>query len=201
MACLNFNGILRSEIEAFEIETIPAYPLTSFYNRNAIAQVFQFARDLKRRQIQIVQAHDFYTNVLGMVGAAIAGVAVRIGARRKSAERPALHRTIEKIAYSFSHAVVANCDEVRRQLVQEGVASRKITTIYDRLDLRRVTPERHTTRQEVLSLFGLPQEEDCRFVTIVANMRHEVKDYPRYAAARCTACMFNNSDSPFCAGG
>jgi len=43
-------------------------------------------------------------------------------------------RFIERMAYRLSHQVIVNCDDVRRQLVDEGVAARKVSIIYNGLD-------------------------------------------------------------------
>src|SRR5205085_6589156 len=39
------------------------------------------------------------------------------------------------------------------------------------------------TREAMLVSFGLPVERDLRFVTIVANLRHPVKDHPTFLRA------------------
>src|SRR6185503_2113503 len=52
------------------------------------------------------------------------------------------------------------------------------------LDLDRLISQA-ASRAEALSILGLASEENHprRFVTIVANMRHEVKDYPMFLNA------------------
>src|SRR5881227_2061783 len=63
LATLDRGGLLRGEVERLEIGEIPEYRLTSFYNRNALAQVRRFARLLREREIDIIHTHDFYTNI------------------------------------------------------------------------------------------------------------------------------------------
>src|ERR1051325_10383095 len=86
LACLDPTGPLRAEADALGLE-IPAFPLTSFYDRNMAAQLRRLARYLRERRIEVVQSYDFYTNVFGMTGAALARTPVRIAARRESAGR------------------------------------------------------------------------------------------------------------------
>src|SRR5262245_22318876 len=97
-ACLDSRGPLRAEVEravagcydqnrflargsgaiaavdiaaaAVDIAAadIAAFPLTRFYDVNAARQMRAFIRFLKRERIDIIQSHDFYTNIFGMIG-------------------------------------------------------------------------------------------------------------------------------------
>src|SRR5262249_47605814 len=139
----------------------------------------------------IVQTHEFYSNIFGMAGAALARVPVRIAARRESAVRSWQQRLVERSAYRLAHAVVANCEVVRRQLVDEGVPASKTVTIHNGLDLQRVTLARKLGRDETLRSLNLPGTNGLRFVTIVANLRIEQKDHPTFfrAAKRVHAAV------------
>ncbi|HEX6625134.1 MAG TPA: glycosyltransferase [Pyrinomonadaceae bacterium] len=191
LAALDGTGPLRAEAESIGLGEVPSFPLTSFYDRNAAAQLRRFARLLREWQIDLVHAHDFYTNIFGMAGAALARVPVRIASRRESAVRSARQRLVERAAYRLADAVVANCEEVRRQLVAEGVAADKTVTIHNGLDLRRVELPADFDRRETLAALGLPAEEGLRFVTILANLRIELKDHPTFlrAASRVRAAV------------
>lgn len=183
IACLDDSGVLRAEVERLSPEGFPSYPLTSFYNLNAAKQLRRLVRYLKEKQIEVVHTHDFYTNIFGMAAARLARVPVRIASRRQSAVRPAAQRLFERRAYASAHAVVANCDEIRRQLVSEGVREEKVATIYNGLDLERFAPEhRAGRRNEILEALGLHGEDGRRFVTIVANLR-PVKDHKTFLRA------------------
>jgi glycosyltransferase involved in cell wall biosynthesis len=182
VACLKDGGVLRGEVE--HLCEIPSFPLTSFYDRNMIAQLRRAARYLREQEIDIVQTFDFYTNVFAMTAAALARVPARIAARRETAgtKTPAQLWT-ERRAYQLAHAVVANSDAVRRELVASGVPARKVLTIYNGMDIERVAPQPRFTREEALKLFGLPADAARRFVTIVANMRHAEKDQATFLRA------------------
>jgi glycosyltransferase involved in cell wall biosynthesis len=190
VACLNRTGRLREEIERLGIVDVPEYPLKSFYDRNAAAQLRRFAAFLREREIDVVHTHDYYTNIFGMAGTRLAGVSVRIASRRQSSVRAASKRFVERLAYNLSHAVVANCEEVRTQLVREGVPPHKIKTIYNGLDTGRVMVKPGATRDELLARLGLPRDGRRSFVTIVANIR-AVKDHATFlrAARRVRATL------------
>jgi glycosyltransferase involved in cell wall biosynthesis len=188
VATLDRNGPLLAEMQKLGFNDIPEFRLNSFYDLHAGRQARRFAQYLKRHEIDVVHAHDFYSNIFGMAGAALAHVPVRIASRRESAVRPATQRMVERGSYRLAHAVVANCEEVRKQLIDEGVPARKVRTIHNGLDPARVeTPQ--TDRKEILASLNLP--DDARFVTIMANMRAHVwqpeplcyKDHPTFLRA------------------
>src|SRR5262249_13022282 len=77
VACLDGSGGLRKELESLDLGDIPEFPLTSFYDRNALIQLRQLAGHLRESNIKLLHTHDFYTNVFGMAAAALARVPVR----------------------------------------------------------------------------------------------------------------------------
>lgn len=182
--------MLLNEVKRMALHDIPEFRLNSFYDLRVARQIRRFAQYLKRHDIHVVHTHDFYTNIFGMAAAALAGVPVRIASRRESAVRPTRQRLVERNAYRLAHAVIANCEEVRRQLIKEGVPDRKVRTIYNGIDPTRVQAG-HTQRSEILAKLNLPLDGNMRFVTIVANMRAHVwksepvclKDHPTFLRA------------------
>jgi L-malate glycosyltransferase len=192
LACMDKAGMLLAEAEQMGFADIPEYRLTSFYDRNALIQVRRLALYLRKRRIDLFQTHDFYSNILGMAAARAAGVRVRIAARRETfGWRTRTQKIVERRAYSLAHAIVANSEAVRRQLRTEGIADRKIVTIYNGIDLDRFAPAANFNRAEALSLLGLPVAPHLKLVTIVANLRHEVKDHRTFlrAAGRVLAAF------------
>ena len=183
VACLGKHGPLLCEVERLNLGQLPEYPLNSLYNRNAANQARRFARYLRERKIDLVHAHDFYTNIFGMSAAALARVPARIASRRETEGlRSGAQRWVERRAYNLAHAVVANAEAVRQQVIREGVPAAKIVTVYNGLDVARLTPPVELRREEALDLFGLPREAR-RYVTIVANMRHTIKDQQTFLRA------------------
>lgn len=184
LACLSPDGALRSSIDDLELGDIPSFPLTSFYDQNAIRQLGRLVRWLQTSGIDIVHTHDFYTNVFGMAGGSIARVPVRLASMRETAEmRSAAQKRVQKVAYSLAHHIVANSKAVENKLVADGIGPEKVSVIYNGLDLKRL--ETSLTRSEALAVLGVNIDEakPVRFISIVANMRHEVKDYPMFLRA------------------
>ena len=198
-ACLDGRGVLRTDIEALGLGEIPEFPLTSFYDANFVRQLMRFVRHLRHHEVTIVQSSDFYTNIFGMLGAKLAGVPVRIAARRESGKRSAFRRRIERGAYRMAQAVIANCEAVRRELITEGVPENKVVTSYNGLELTKFTPRQESQREELLASFGLSAVGNRRLVTMVANLR-PVKDQATFLrAARQVRDAV--SDAAFCLAG
>jgi len=192
LACLQNKGSLRAEADRLGLGEIPEYPLTSFYDRNFLTQLRRLVRFLKANEIDVVHTHDFYTNVFGTTAAALARVSARITYKGETnGFRTELQKRLERGAFRLAHSVIANSGAVRNQLIREGAPAEKVVTHYNGLDLDRVKVPSGVTRDEVLAMLGLPQNPERRFVTIVANLQHPVKDHPMFlrAAARVRAAF------------
>ena len=192
IACLERRGVLLDEALRMNLPLIPEYPLTSFYDANAVRQLRRFAAYLREHRVEVVHTHDFYTNVFGMAAATLARVPVRVASRRETGGmRTRAQKKVERSVYKLAHAIVANAEAVRRGLVAEGVSDEKIVTVYNGLDLERLTAKSSGEPESALLQFNLPHGERRRFVTIVANLRHDVKDHPTFlrAARRVRAAV------------
>ncbi len=184
VACLDGEGALRKEVEALGFSQIPEFPLTSFYNCNTLSQLYRLAQFLRGRGVNVVHTHDFYTNIFGMAAAALAQVPVRIASRRETEGlRAASKKRLERCAFRLAHAVVVNADAVRRHLLAEGVPAEKVVTIYNGVESERLTLRPDWKRNELLAACKLSQHGNRRFVTLVANLRHAVKDHPTFLRA------------------
>ena len=186
LASLRPSGVLRDHAQTL-VDRINEYPLTSFHNVTTIRQLRRLATFLVRERIDIVQTHDFYSNVFGMAGASLAAVGVRVAARREiGGIRTPAQKLVERCAYRLAHAVVVNARAVGEQLAREGVPHSKLVVVYNGLSADRVTSPLSHGRSEALARLGLPANLDRKYVTIVANMRYPVKDHVTFlrAAAR-----------------
>lgn len=186
LACLDPEGVLRSEIEDLQMGEIPAFPLTAFYNPRAFSQMRRFARYLKANKVQVLHTHDFYTNIFGMFAGAFARVPVRIASMRETGGmRTAGQKRLQWMAYSLAHQIVANSESVRAELLRQGIPASKTSVVYNGIDMDRVRSDASVSRMDSFARIGLPPALDGNhpYVTIVANMRHEVKDYPMFLRA------------------
>jgi glycosyltransferase involved in cell wall biosynthesis len=181
LACLQNKGSLRSEADLIGTGEIFEYPLTSFYDWNFVVQLRRLRDFLRKNDISVVRTHCFYTNVFGMAAATLARIPARVTYKGETEGfRTERQKTVERTAFRFAHCVIANSDAVRDQLIREGVDSSKIVRLYNGFDVERVKADPGQTRKEILEKFDLP---DRRFVTIVANLRHPVKNHPMFLRA------------------
>lgn len=179
LACLDVDGPLRHEHGGGPAELLE-YPLTSLHDRNTARQLRRFASDLKRRDVRIVHTHDVYSNIFGLPAARLAGVPARIASRRDTGGvGTRSRRRVEGMLYRLADRVVTNAEAVGRDLAAQGVAPAKIVTIQNAVDFDRVKPK--LARAEALELFELPA--DRRFVVMIANLSHDVKDHPTFLRA------------------
>lgn len=177
-ATLNNTGVLRPEIEAVGLSEIPEFPLTSFYNVTFVDQVRRGVKYLRHNKIDIIHTHDFYTNIFGMTAAKIAGVPVRIASKRETGGmRSGSQKLVEKIAFGQATAIVVNSVAVQEFLQVSGADKKKIHIIYNGIGVDRFAVV-NRDRVSICNKLGVPATENCRFITLVANLRHDVKNVP-----------------------
>ena len=182
-ATLNKEGVLLDEVEKTELTEIPEFKLNSFYDANFLLQLKNCVRFLRENKIEIVHTHDFYTNVFGITAARLAGVKCRIASKREtSAVRSTAQKVIEKRIFKMADAIVANSEAVKNYLIRLNVSEKKIKVVYNGFDLVRVMPE-ETNRKKICEELGLPNDANLKFVTLVANLRHAVKNQPMFLRA------------------
>ncbi|MGE3465554.1 MAG: glycosyltransferase family 4 protein [Pyrinomonadaceae bacterium] len=177
LATLSKEGPLLSDAGAAGFDEIPEFPLTSFYDINFLRQVRRCAKYLRSNKIDVVHTHDFYTNVFGIAAATLARVPLRIASKRETAGlRSAWQEMVERLAFSRANAIVVNSDAVRDHLLERGIASSKLKVIYNGLDIECFSPDGDPAA--ILGQLGLPSDAKTKIVTLVANLRHNVKNVP-----------------------
>ena len=181
---LNKQGVLQNEIESLGLPEIPEFPVTSFYDINFVRQVRRCAAYLMENRVELIHTHDFYTNVFGMAAASLAGIEARIASKRETGGmRSRSQEFVEGVAFGRAKRIVVNSVAVRDHLVKRGISSQKVSVIHNGIDVTRFTGPHHKDSREKL---GLPA--DVKLITLVANLRHPVKNIPMLlrAASRLT---------------
>ncbi len=184
IACLRRYGKLLCIADELMGYEVPEFPLTSFHNRSTVIQLRYFVSYLREHQIEVLHTHDYSSNIFGMVGGTLARIPARIASKRETAGlRSSAQSLLERFSYRLSHAVIANSEMVRQYLINAGVPPQKVVTLYNGLNLARACVPNGWRRQAALATLNLPQSPDRKFVTIVANLRHRVKDIPLFLRA------------------
>ncbi len=178
VATLNKEGVLLDELENIGFTEIPEFKLTSFFNLHFLRQIKACAKFIKDNKIEIVHTHDFYTNVFGILAARYARVPVKIASKREtSGMRSNNQNRIEKNIFNIADVITVNAEAVKNYLENKNIPSKKIKVIYNGLDLKRLKPE-ETNREKICEKLNLPTDENIKFITLVANLRHSVKNQP-----------------------
>lgn len=143
----------------------------SFVRAGTVRQIVRLALHLRRAQIRLVHAHDFYTTLLAVPATRLTGTKVVVGrldlghwhTRGQSLALAAATRAADR--------VIVNADAIRRQLVaRERVPESRIRLIRNGIDLEVFDLARAGDLQA-----PLPDLEGRVVVGHVANMSHPVK--------------------------
>ena len=191
LAALTSEGVLKKEAERAGFTEIPEFRLSSFYDLNFLKQLKRCAQFIKENRIEIIHTHDFYSNVFGILAARMARVPLKIASKREtSGMKTKTQEAIERRIFSVADALVVNSKAVETYLIKANVAARKINVIYNGLDLERLQPK-ETSRAKICEELNLPNDENLKFITLVANLRHPIKNQPLFLrAAKTVAAKF-----------
>jgi glycosyltransferase involved in cell wall biosynthesis len=173
VACLRDDGPLLARYQDAGIR-VDRFPITSLAGASALREGLRFRSFLRRERVDVVHAHDRYTNAFAIPWARLAGVRVTIASKRWGAIGRA-HRIANRVAYSLARRVLANSSRVAESLVtDDGVTKRRVVAIPNFVDddafAAPSTEWIHRTRAR------LGVAPDTLVVGIVANLRM-VKDH------------------------
>lgn len=121
LAVLRNTGPFYSEIEAL-FPDVPEFPLTSFYNANALKQLARLRRLMLCEKIDILHAHDFYSGLLGCVAARLAGVRVIACQRHLKLSDRKVHELGTRVIHWLAHRVLVNSEAIRERIIEQGSA-------------------------------------------------------------------------------
>jgi glycosyltransferase involved in cell wall biosynthesis len=173
--CLDADGPLAERYRAMGVSVV-GMPVRSLYGPSMIVTGLRFVRYLRRERVQIVHAHDMYSNIFVSVWGRVARVPVIIASRRWWHSLPNLKlRLGNRLAFRLADAVLANSAAVARSVHEEaGVAPSNVWTVTNFADddaFRPLTPaERALVRR------GWRVPDDALVVGCVARL-DPVKDH------------------------
>ncbi|WP_408890669.1 spore coat polysaccharide biosynthesis glycosyltransferase ExoK [Myxococcus faecalis] len=152
--------------------TAESFPLKgSVAQPNTAYQVMRMARWLKSNRVDLVHVHDFYSTLIAVPAAKLAGVKVIVGRLDLSHWQGTARRAVHSRLTAMADHVVANAEAIRRMLVEEeGLSASRVSVIHNGLDLARFDAR----MREGLKA-PLPETGDAPVLVHVANMNHPVK--------------------------
>jgi glycosyltransferase involved in cell wall biosynthesis len=176
LAVLTNEGSLKGEVEKLDLGVIAEFPLTSFFRPSFLRQTRLLAAHLRDNNINVIHTHDFYTNVIGMAAAASAGTFARIASKREiEGMRTKGQDRIERLAFGASSKIVVNSAAVREHLATRGLKARRLEIIHNGVNVE-VFDGAKSRASAIRRKLDLPEE--TKLVTVVANLRHDVKNIP-----------------------
>jgi glycosyltransferase involved in cell wall biosynthesis len=129
VACFHRDGAWLPRVTE-RVASVVEFPIRGFVRPSTLAALAAFARWCRRERIAVVQTCDFYANILGLPGAALAGVPVRIGSQRDlNVAKTAGQTRLQRWTYRCATKIVANCSAARRMLEGHGIATASIAVI------------------------------------------------------------------------
>jgi glycosyltransferase involved in cell wall biosynthesis len=159
LASVRDHGI---EPEEFRLGRSLAHPKT-------LIEVRRIVRWLRRIGADVLHAHDFYTELLAVPAARLAGCKVVVGRLDLVHWHGKVrHAALAGITRLADHAV-ANAEAVRRLLRTEGMPDARIAVIRNGIDLAAFDARSARAPEAALPPEGGP------VAVLVANLRHEVK--------------------------
>lgn len=130
------NGMRASELEAAGIPILHI-PIYSFKSWDAVSGAIQLARYVRRNNIRLIQTFDYPMTVFAIPVCRFFTPAAAVSSQRSHRELiPPGYRRLVRMTDHIAHAVVVNCDFLRRHLEQdEGVPPARIQLCYNGIDL------------------------------------------------------------------
>jgi glycosyltransferase involved in cell wall biosynthesis len=118
VVCIGADGPLSERYRAMGVPVV-SLRLDSLYGPTMLSAGLRFARYLRAERIQIVHAHDMYSNIFATVWARVAGTPVVIASRRWWHSLPNRKlRLGNAAAFRMAGAVLANSPQVARSVLE-----------------------------------------------------------------------------------
>lgn len=193
LAAIRNEGPFYREIAA-RFPDVPEFPLTSFYNANAIKQLGRLRALMLREQIDILHAHDFYSGIIGAAAARMSGVRVIACQRHLKLSDRRLHLWGTRFIHRLAHRLLVNSEAIRSRVIAEGARPEKIVVVKNGLsageDESPTAPGKRQRHDELCRELGL--ETGVLLVGMVARLQ-PVKGHRFFieAAARVSENIAN----------
>jgi L-malate glycosyltransferase len=141
VCCVRAEGPLRARLEAAGLRPWSVGP-RSFRSPALAGAVLRLARHLRRHRVRLVHCFDFYSNILGVSAARLAGTPVAIASQRDMGNlRSRAQQAIHSLALGLATHVLVNSDAIAARLARTRAARRgRLAVIHNGVDLARFAP-------------------------------------------------------------
>jgi glycosyltransferase involved in cell wall biosynthesis len=149
VCCVRAEGPLRPRLEAAGLQPRSVGP-SSFRSPSLAIAIVRLARYLRRHAVRLVHCFDFYSNILGVSAARLAGTSVVIASQRDMGDlRSRGQQAIHSLVLELATHVLVNSDAIAARLAGTRAARRgRLAVIHNGVDLARFAPaaDRSSTR-------------------------------------------------------
>ena len=178
LGCIGRRGALVDGLG-----NLPEFPLGgSLYGLQSVWARLRLAQFLRRNQVSIAHAFDFYTNLTLIPAARLAGVPVVIGSQRQLGDLLSRSQSHAQAAiFGWCDAVICNSQAAAERLVEQGVQRSRVVVIGNGLPDEAFAE----TRPAVARRPGILR------VGMIARMNSRAKNHHlflRAAARLCNRC-------------
>jgi glycosyltransferase involved in cell wall biosynthesis len=166
-----------------DLGDIGEYPTGgSFLTLRAVHSLTRLVGFLRRTRIEVAQSFDFYTNLMLIPAAHLAGVPAIIASQRQLGDLLApMQRRIQNFVFRLADCVVCNSLAAADQLAREGVPNTKLAVISNGLP--------PAAFQEAVP--ALPPEPGVMRIGMIARMNERAKNQALFLrTAAGLACRF-----------
>ena len=171
--CLKREGPFLGEVNGIA-EFTPGGSLFGWHSQRTR---FALGRHLRRNRTAVAHAFDFYTNLMLLPAARLAGVPGVIGSQRQIGDLLSSAKALSQVAaFRFCDRVVCNSQAAANQLVEQGLPRRRVVVIRNGLRLEDFTQVRPSLCRQAGTLR----------VGMIARMNTQSKNHALFlrAAAR-----------------
>ena len=158
-----------------DLGEIGEYPTGgSFLTLHTLHSLSRLVGLLRRTRIEVAQSFDFYTNLMLIPAARLAGVPVVIASQRQLGDLlTPMQRRIQNLVFRLADCVVCNSFAAADQLAREGVPNAKLAVISNGLP-----PEAFQ-----VALPALPSEPGVTRIGMIARMNERAKNHALFLRA------------------
>jgi L-malate glycosyltransferase len=138
MACTDASGFRARELRDAGVPILEL-PLRSLLSRSYLASAGILRAYLRTHKIRLVHSFDFGTAIFAAPLCRLWGGTVVLASQRGHRETfPPKYRKLLKLSDLTAHGFVANCEAMRRHLVEDcGISKQKVRVCYNGIDLDR----------------------------------------------------------------
>lgn len=180
VSCLRAEGPLRARLEAARVRAWSC-GRGSLKSPRVLAALWELVGYIRAHGIHLVHSFDFYSNILGIPAARLAGVPAVIASQRDLGDvRPGLQRRLHRMMLRLADHILVNSETVAERVkLDRTIVPGRIVVVPNGVDVMRFSPAHGGRRRSGGIMVGT-----------LANLRPEkgIEDLVRAAARVVERC-------------